>query len=78
MTTVTISNDEGQLTITVDGGEAQPLDGVEQACQAVEEVFGAQEQESPQEDAGEPMEAQQGFEQGFGNVRGGGLNGMQG
>ena len=71
MTTVTISNDEGQLTIAVDGGEAQPLDGGEQTCQAVEEVFGGQEQESPQEDQGEAFEA------GFNQQRGGGLNGMQ-
>ena len=73
MPSLTISqNEQGQMTITLDGAEPQPIEGVEQACQVVQEVFGGQEQESPAEDQQEGAGAA--FEQGFGGVRNGGLN----
>ena len=72
MPSITITDEGGSLSISMDGGEPQPIEGVEQACQVVEEVFGGQEQESPAEDAGDGAGAA--FEQGFGGVRNGGMN----
>ena len=40
MPTVTITDDGGQLTVTVDGGEPQPVQNAEDACQVVEATFG--------------------------------------
>lgn len=73
MPTLTISDESGGITVSMDGAEPKPVEGVEQACQVVEEVFGAPEQESPAEDAQDGAGAA--FEGGFAGVRGAGING---
>lgn len=77
MPTVTITDENGQLTVTVDGGEPQPVQNAEDACQVVEATFGQPDGDdtmAPEELNTEGMEGDQ-FEAGFGNVRGAGLNG---
>lgn len=60
MPSVTVSDDQGQLTVTVDGGQPVPVQSAEEACAIVEQTFG-------QPDADEQMM------QGVQAVRGGSL-----
>jgi len=69
MTTITITDEGGQLTIAIDGAEPQPVQNVEDACQAIESAFGQPEQAQAQGMAEQDMMS------GFQSVRGGGLNG---
>jgi hypothetical protein len=41
MPTVTVSDDQGQLVVTVDGGQPVPVKSAEEACAIVEQTFGA-------------------------------------
>jgi hypothetical protein len=64
MTAYTIETGE-QVTLSIDGGEPQPVESIEAACEAIEQAEGLG---SPQEDA---MEAeQQGMQAGFAGARG--------
>ena len=68
MTTITVeSNEQGQITVSVDGGEPQPVQSAEEACQVIEQAFG-------QPDADEQGQGEQEFAGGFNQVRQGGLN----
>lgn len=40
MPSVTVSDDQGQLMVTVDGGQAVPVKSAEEACAIVEQTFG--------------------------------------
>lgn len=64
-------DDQGVITVAIDGGEPQPVQNAEDACQVVEATLG-------QPDADDTMQQEQaqqqgGFEQGFADVRGKGL-----
>lgn len=71
MTTYVIETSEQGVTLTIDGGEPQPLESVEMACEAIEQAEGVEE---PGEMEGQASEAE-GMAAGFAGVRGGGLNG---
>lgn len=74
MTTITITDEQGQLMVAVDGGEPMPVENAAMACQVVEKAFG----QPDADEAGDgEMPAEGGFEAGFRDVRGGGLNGAQ-
>ena len=82
MTTITISDDSGQLTVSIDGGEPEPIQNAEDACQVVEQTFAQQEESkevTPEQMNTEGLEqagmAEQDMAAGFNQVRGGGLNG---
>lgn len=77
MTTITVeSNEQGQITVSVDGGEPQPVQSAEEACQVIEQAFGGGDEENAQETAAEPGEepGEAAFQGGFNQVRQGGLN----
>ncbi len=62
--------------MSVDGGEPQPIQNAEDACQVIEQTFGQGQGDDPAEMTTEGMEQDQGgFEAGFQGVRGNGLNG---
>ncbi len=44
MTTITVSDDSGQLTVSMDGQET-PVESAEQACQMIEQAFGQSDQD---------------------------------
>lgn len=76
MPTITITDESGQLTIAVDEGEPQPIESVEQACQAVEQVFvGSNEEQTEPVDNMQEDQAEQAFAGGFQGIRGNGING---
>lgn len=77
MTTLTISNDSGQLTVAVDGGEPQPIQNAEDACQVVEQTFSQPQSDAlpPKGISTEGAEEAGSFEGGFSGIRGAGLNG---
>ena len=82
MATVTISDDQGQLMVTVDGGEPQPVQNAEDACQIVEATFNQPDQDdqsmNPEDMTTEGMEQmseEDAMGAGFKGVRGSGLNG---
>lgn len=71
MTTYTIETSGQGVTLSVDGGEPQPLESVEQACEAIEQAEGVEEPGEAEMQAQE----QQGMEAGFAKARGGMLGG---
>lgn len=74
MTTISVSDDTGQLTMTVDGGEPQQIQTADDACQVIEQTFGQPDGEmAPEEMTTDGMESD--MQAGFQAVRGGGLNG---
>ena len=82
---VVTQDDQGAITVAVDGGQPTPVKDEEEALYAVaKEIVAPQgDAEDPQENAAEggqeePGEAAGQFEQGFGSVRGQGLNGQGG
>lgn len=62
MATYTIETGEQGCTLSVDGGEPQPMESVMQACEAIEQAEGGEQDMAAAE--------QQGMEQGFGEARG--------
>lgn len=78
MTTITITNDGGQITVAMDGGEPQPVESVEAACMAVEQALGAPDADDgalpPEGITSDGMEQEQSaMDQGFAATRGGGI-----
>lgn len=71
MPTITVTDQGGTLTVTVDGGQPTPVQTAEEACSIIEQTFG---QPDGDEQAPGPM-ADQAMAAGFNQVRGGGLNG---
>ena len=66
---ITINQDEqGAITVAMDGQPPAPVEGVEQVCQMIEQALGGAGEQSPQA-------ADAAMAQGFQGVRGGGLNG---
>lgn len=59
MPTVVITDESGQLTVSIDGQE-QPVASVDEACQAVEMAFGLADEVGLGEDAA-MMAAQKGY-----------------
>ena len=59
MPTVTVSDQGGQLTVSIDNGEPQPVQNAEDACQIVEATFGGGMEEQSEEQA--MMSAQKGY-----------------
>jgi len=51
MPSVTVSDDQGQLTVQVDGGQAVPVQSAEEACAIVEQTFAGGEPTAAQADA---------------------------
>ena len=73
MATILIEqDDQGVITVTVDGGEPMPVEGAEGACEIVEGVLGGGEAE---EEGGEMPMTEEDFAGGFNAVRQGGING---
>lgn len=62
MATYTIETGDQGCTLTVDGGEPQPMESVEQACEAIEQAEGGGQDNEQAE--------QQGMQQGFAGARG--------
>lgn len=82
MTTVTITSENGQVTVAVDGGEPQPVESAQAACEMAEQALGGAEGDEgmpPEGLTSEGMEGpaaeQDAMNAGFAGVRGGGLMG---
>lgn len=68
-------DDQGVITVAVDGGEPMPVEGAEGACEIVEGVLGGETETENEGEGGEMPMSEEDFAGGFNAVRQGGING---